>query len=201
MLSLISSPPSLRRLVQEIDSRVATGQISSPIRNSEALAFPYLQAVIRESLRMYPPVTAALLKVVPPSGDTVPSRNGGSVHLPGGTLLGHDLYGILRSRDLWGDDTDVFRPERWLEAEEESSSEKGRSERLRTMIRNVDLVFGTGKFQCLGKSLATIELNKVFVELLRRYDFSLCQPEAPLSIWSAGAWVITDFWLRATKRT
>lgn len=44
------------------------------------------------------------------------------------------------------------------------------------MERTNDLIFGHGKYSCLGKSVAMIELNKVFVELFRRFDFSLMEP-------------------------
>lgn len=33
------------------------------------------------------------------------------------------------------------------------------------MARVVDLTFGSGRFKCLGKSVATIQLNKVIVEV------------------------------------
>lgn len=45
------------------------------------------------------------------------------------------------------------------------------------MEKNNDLILGHGKYQCLGKSIAFLELNKVFVELLRRFEFELIDPE------------------------
>ena len=47
------------------------------------------------------------------------------------------------------------------------------------MEKNNDLIFGHGKYQCLGKTVAFIELNKIFVELLRRFEFELVHPEKP----------------------
>jgi hypothetical protein len=51
----------------------------------------------------------------------------------------------------------VFRPERWLEVAD--------AEKLREMEGTVDLVFGFGKYQCLGRNIAFLELNKAFVEV------------------------------------
>jgi cytochrome P450 len=115
MLSLIITPQALRRILAEIDAGIAACKISSPVTNTQALALPYLQAMIRESLRMYPPVAARNLGEVPPSGNLVSNGEAAPVHLPGGTLLGHDVYGIMQSCRIWGLDADIFRPERWLE--------------------------------------------------------------------------------------
>ena len=68
----------------EIDSGVNSGSISCPIKDQEARALPYLQACIKEGLRLYPPATALSKKEVPPEGVVV---NG--VHVPGGTDIGY----------------------------------------------------------------------------------------------------------------
>ena len=69
------------------------------------------------------------------------------------------------------------------------------------MERNNDLIFGHGKYSCLGKSVAVIELNKIFVELLRRFEFSLMQPEDG---WRGGAcygvFFQKDLWVTVRKR-
>ena len=66
-----------------MDDGIISGTISSPIKDSEAKALPYLQACIKEGLRLFPPTSALLSKRVPPGGDTL---NG--VFLPGGTDIG-----------------------------------------------------------------------------------------------------------------
>jgi cytochrome P450 len=65
---------------------------------------------------------------------------------------------VTRSRAVFGDDAGVFRPERWLAATTEP-------ERLRRMNAAVDLDFGHGRYQCLGKSIAMMELNKIYFEV------------------------------------
>ncbi len=83
MLFLITTPRVLWRLRAEIDEAVNSGNISNPIRDQEARALPYLQACIKEGLRLFPPVTGLLTKLVPPEGDTIDG-----VFLPGGTDIG-----------------------------------------------------------------------------------------------------------------
>ena len=69
---------------------------------------------------------------------------------------------------IFGDDADCFRPERWLEAE---------PERLKEMENIVDLVFGSGRWLCLGKTMVLMELRKVFVEVSARGVMVLCAVE------------------------
>ena len=53
-------------------------------------------------------------------------------------------------------DADIFRPERWIEAD---PSTRARYE------RTTEAIFGSGRFVCLGKNIAVMELNKAFVEV------------------------------------
>jgi cytochrome P450 len=41
------------------------------------------------------------------------------------------------------------------------------------MEKTVKLVFGYGKYQCLGQNIAWIELNKIFFELIRNFEWSV----------------------------
>ncbi|OLN86894.1 Pisatin demethylase 13 [Colletotrichum chlorophyti] len=188
LLSLLSNPSAFAALREEIDTAISLRMISSPVRDAEAKAMPYLQAVIREGLRLYPPSTGIVSKEVPDGGDTIHGYR-----LPAGTQLGENVCSIGRSKDVYGSDAHVFRPERWLEAADDE-------DRCRAMLGTNDLVFGHGKFYCMGRNIALMELNKVFVELLRRYDFAIAKPEKPMKLWSAGFWITHDFWLRITKR-
>ncbi|KAK3389959.1 cytochrome P450 [Podospora didyma] len=186
LLFLINSPQALRCLREEIDTRFQSGAISSPITNAEALAMPYLQAVIREGTRLFPPATGLAEKVVPKGGDTLHG-----FYVPKGTQVGQNMWGILRLKNIFGEDADVFRPERWLEADEEQ---------LKAMQNTWALVFGSGKYECLGKTLALMQLNKFFVELLRRFDFAVLNPLTPLKLHNASVWMTNDFWVRITWR-
>ena len=92
-----------------------------------------------------------MAKEVPPSGDIV---NG--LFVPGGTSIGYCAFGIFRDKKIWGEDADVFRPERWLDCG---------AEKLREREQTLELIFAFGKYQCLGRNVALMELNKVFVEV------------------------------------
>ncbi len=80
---------------------------------------PYLQACIKEGLRIFPPITALRERVVPPGGDTI-----GDVVLPGGTTVGLNLPGLL-TNEAFGPDAKVYRLERWLNASPEQLRRMG----------------------------------------------------------------------------
>jgi cytochrome P450 len=130
---------------------LSNAKISNPIKDAEARELPYLQAVIKEGMRIFPPVTGLFLKEAPPGGDTL---NG--VFIPEGTCIGSSAFGVMRNPKIWGKDACLFRPERWLE---------GDSEEIQQKDLNLELVFGYGRYQCLGKNVARMELNKIFVEV------------------------------------
>lgn len=90
-------------------------------------------------------------KVVPLEGDTFRG-----MHLPPGTVIGYSAFGLSRNKEVWGDDADFFRPERWME---------GTVEEMKVKEAAVDLVFGHGRWLCLGKNVAYIELNKIIFEV------------------------------------
>jgi cytochrome P450 len=66
-LYVITNPIVRSRLLEKI-SNVS---ISKPIKDAEAPKLPYFQVVIKEGLGMFPPVTRAMSKEVPPGGDAI----------------------------------------------------------------------------------------------------------------------------------
>lgn len=151
-LGILSNPIAYRELLAEIDDGIAGGKISSPITDAEARSLPYLQAVIKEGLRIMPPASGAMFKQVPRGGDIIAGK-----FLPGGTQIGGSSVAIQRSKLIYGADADLFRPYRWLQADPAKVAE---------MNSTVDLCFHYGKYQCLGKAVAMMEFNKFFVEVL-----------------------------------
>ncbi|KAI9701772.1 MAG: hypothetical protein M1836_001115 [Candelina mexicana] len=152
LLAIISNPRVYARLVREIDEAIARGDVSSPILEEEARRLPYLQACIKEGLRRFPPITQLRERMAPPEGDTYNGQ-----HIPGGTFIGLNAWG-LQLNPVYGEDVEVFRPERWLTEDRI---------RLKEMERVQELIFGYGTTRCLGIPIAMMNLNKIFVEVRR----------------------------------
>ncbi|KAK1962291.1 cytochrome P450 [Colletotrichum sublineola] len=180
MLHLIATPRA------DIKNALAEGSVSVPITLAQAQSMPYLQAVMWEGFRMRPAVTYGHYKAVPPGGDTI-----AGIWVPGGTAIGHCHYGMMRNKKIFGEDVDVFRPERYLD---EPNGEE--------MQRTVELVFGTGRWMCAGKQVALMELNKIFWELLRQFDFQLAEPHnAGWKETSSVVFTHRDMWVKITEAT
>ncbi|KAF2106490.1 putative benzoate 4-monooxygenase cytochrome P450 [Lophiotrema nucula] len=150
VLAIISNPLVYRKLQVEIDTCIADGQVSSPIKDSEARKMPYLQACIYEGLRCHPPLVLPRERVVPPEGDIICGYK-----IPAGTFVGVNVWTSQR-HDIFGEDPEVFRPERWLEASDEQ---------LRAMKKTWELIFGHGTTKCLGQQVALMTMNKFFPEV------------------------------------
>ena len=159
LLYLITNPCVYSKLQREIDDAVRHGHAPSIgeglITADQAKNLPYLQAVIREALRVWPPVANIFPRDIPAGGDTV-VVDGESVFLPGGACIGYSACAMHRSEKIYGNDAVVFRPERWLESD---------PDKLAVMVRTNELIFGYGKFQCLGKPVAQIEIGKTVFEV------------------------------------
>ena len=102
-------------LLAEIDDLDGQQMLSNPVSFNEANQMKYLQACMKEAMRMHPAVGQLLERVVPKVGAEIDG-----VFLPGGTIVGMNPWVPSRDQSTYGKDADVFRPERWIQADEEA---------------------------------------------------------------------------------
>jgi cytochrome P450 len=155
----MTNPRVYAKLQREVDDAVRDGKAPPRgegfVSSVQARQLPYLHAVIRESIRTRPPVVNIFSRDVPPAGDTV-DVDGDSVFLPPGSCIGYSALPMHRSQTVYGKDARAFRPERWFESD---------ANRLAEMVRTNNLIFGYGRFLCLGKTVAMIEVEKTLFEV------------------------------------
>jgi cytochrome P450 len=185
MADVMTNLDVYRRLQSEIDQGIADGRISTPITDAEARKLPYLEGCIKEGLRIWPPITG----VMPRISDQDATVCG--VHVPAGTNVAWSAHAALRDKEVFGADADFYRPDRWIRATEEE---------YRLMDNSVDLCFGSGRWGCLGRPIAMIELNKMVPELLRRFDFAALNTAQPIVNKFYGVLIQQDLIVQITKR-
>lgn len=221
MLYIITHPEVYGKCVEEIEGNehVFTHWGESKERNSITSAdsrkhLSFVQACIKEGLRIWPPLQALNSKLSPPGGEGV---NG--VFIPGGIEVCHNAYTTQRRPEIYGADADTFRPERWLEAAAEAGKADGGSldqglgvdgnsigagedgkTRLARMESTLELIFGSGRFGCLGRHIALIELDKVIPVLLRNFEWAVADPSKGIESRCYGVFVQKGMWLKATPR-
>ncbi|KAG6377465.1 cytochrome P450 [Boletus reticuloceps] len=155
-------PDVQEKLQKELDE--ALGASDDAVTTYEQVKrLPYLDAVINEALRIHSTSAIGLPRVVPEGGLTIDG-----VHFPQGAVLSVPTYTIHRDKKAWGDDVDVFRPERWFE-------------RDHATIQKAFNPFSFGPRACVGRNLASMELLIIVSSILRRYHFVLAEPNESLA--------------------
>ncbi|EJF57948.1 cytochrome P450 [Dichomitus squalens LYAD-421 SS1] len=146
---------------------------------------PYLDAVVREALRLYAPITTTMR--VATQDDVIPvaapymDRRGrmcDEIRVRKGDIISVPIQAMNKGRETWGEDADVFRPERWEEGRhrEERCEEKGRGKHVQGLWGNM-LTFGggnpvNGNRSCIGYRFALSEIKVFLFVLLRDIEFS-----------------------------
>ncbi|KAJ6149758.1 hypothetical protein N7471_000957 [Penicillium samsonianum] len=178
----LKNPRTSMKLYEELTIALEENRISLPVswkQSQEQL--PYLDAVIKEALRLHPAVGLMLERVVPAEGLQLPD---GGPFLPAGTIVGANPWIIHRHR-VFGEDVESFVPERWLKMDTESESNF--QDRKQKMLR-ATFTFGAGPRTCIGKNISLLEIYKLIPSLLLRYKIELNDPSAEWE--TVNAWFV-----------
>ncbi|EXJ82168.1 hypothetical protein A1O1_08237 [Capronia coronata CBS 617.96] len=184
---LCQNPEAMKKLQEELHQALETGTMSYPPKWMEVNRLPYLEAVLKESMRIMPIAAWGLDRVVPKGGTTICGQ-----YIPGGAVVGCQIDATMRDKGVYGDDSDTFRPERWLDATE---TQKRRMDRA-------FIAFSAGKRICMGIHIAWLELKKALPLLVMNFDMSLVNPsqkpeeEARIS----AVKYAPPIWLRLSKK-
>ncbi|KAF6231018.1 hypothetical protein HO173_010718 [Letharia columbiana] len=152
---LVRHPHVLKKLRGEIES--VLGQDNN-ITRAYIQRMPYLQHVIKETLRLYPPVpiNTRFCK----QASTLPLGGGPDGRSPvlvrEGMPVAYSVYHMHRRKDIYGSDAGSFRPERW-EGSELSDIKWGY------------LPFNGGPRLCLGKDFGLMLASYGIARMIQAY--------------------------------
>jgi cytochrome P450 len=153
---LLSQNPAAEARLHEELAQVLGGR---PPQVEDIPRLPYLDAVIREALRLYPPAYILSRTAIEPF------ELGGYQFSKGVTVL--MLPWILHRQARYFDEPEAFRPERWLD---------GLTERLPTYAY---FPFGGGPRRCIGQGFALLEAALLVGVIAQRFRFRL-EPGHPV---------------------
>ncbi|KAF1980383.1 cytochrome P450 [Bimuria novae-zelandiae CBS 107.79] len=160
--SLATNPEYLARLRAEHDAvfgtDISTSHIMSMVQQEpERLnKLPYTLAVIKETLRLYPPV-AGIRSGTP---DVNLPDDSGKLFPTAGIKI-WTVHAALHRNEKYWPEPNTFIPDRWLAKE---------GDRLHP-IKGAWRPFEHGSRNCIGQALALIELKLVLIMIMREFDF------------------------------
>ncbi|OAP58934.1 hypothetical protein AYL99_06231 [Fonsecaea erecta] len=161
LINLLQHPEKMAKLEKEILS----ASLSDMPQFSEVHNLPYLDSVIRESLRWNMAAVGWLERTVPGTGAMIDG-----VWVSSGTDVSVSKAVLHRDADVFGPDPELFMPERWIGLSDEE---------LRRMDQ-ADLSFSTGRRICIGRNLAMIEIKKAIARLIRTFKIAPTDPNDDL---------------------
>ncbi|KAK7687003.1 hypothetical protein QCA50_009502 [Cerrena zonata] len=171
LYSLCTNPRVQEKLREELLT-VGTDMPSM----DELNALPYLDMVMRETLRLHPAVTnsakSAFQDDVIPVKEPYTDRFGNirnEIRVAKGDAVIVPVQAVNQSTFLWGEDAKDFRPERWDDLPEAVKSIPG--------IYSHILTFIGGPRACIGYRFSLIEMKSLLFTLIRTFDFELAVPK------------------------
>ncbi|EIE24557.1 cytochrome P450 [Coccomyxa subellipsoidea C-169] len=153
--TLAKHPEKTEKLIQEIDS---IGR-SAAIGPAELARMPYLDACLKESMRLYPPG-----HITPRQPVTEDFTVKGYI-IPKGTWIHMPIFSLQRSEEYYGRPLE-FIPERWVEGAPEETA-------LNRKVPGSWMAFGEGTRSCVGQRFALQEAKITLARLFQRFTFKL----------------------------
>ncbi|KAG2147601.1 cytochrome P450 [Suillus clintonianus] len=179
-LSLLKHPQTYYRLQAEVDSFFPPGE--DILSTAHHPRMSYLNAVINETLRLFPPVLSGSQRGVPRGSD---GKFVGPYFLPEGTSAFVHTYSLQRDPRNFSPSPDTFWPERWLTPEERAAlpsfDSKGMDKFSVIHDTKAFVPFSFGPAHCIGKQLACQEIRMVVCAMMHRLNFRFAEGYDPES--------------------
>lgn len=165
---LAQNPHVEQKLVEEIDRLAPKSGSGQELAFKDLADFTYLNNVINEALRLYPP--GAMLSRYAEKDVSLQGSNGKEYHIRKGTSIVIPVYSIHRDEDYWENPSE-FDPDRFSPEHSEKRP------------KWAHLPFGIGPRNCIGQRFAMEEAKLALIALYRDYTLKLHpRTEVPLKL-------------------
>jgi len=173
ILHILAQHPDVQeKLRQEIRSAQQEGV---DLSYDQLMSLQYLDAICRETLRLYPPVSfvtrTARKEVVLTTSTPVTTIDGSTITeipVPAGTDIIVSILASNRNPAIWGSDVLEWKPERWLSPLPQSVADA----HVPGIYSNL-MTFNAGGRACIGFKFSQLEMKVVLSLLVERFKFSL----------------------------
>ncbi|KAF7369928.1 hypothetical protein MSAN_00622300 [Mycena sanguinolenta] len=171
-LTIVAEDNDLQqRLREELRAAKALKAPGEDLNFNELERLPFLDAVVREILRVYSPVTFVwrqttkdvMVPLTYPIRSTITGEETKELLIKQGTAIYLGLSAANRSTAIWGPDAAEFKPERWLKRDQTEAKLPGAYSGMMTFL--------SGAKVCPGKTFAILEMKLVFSVLLLVFSF------------------------------
>lgn len=155
LFHVLNNPHVIPKLQMELDEALPIQGVPSYDQVKE---LPYVDAVIKETMRIHSTSSLGLPRVVIGDGITIQNH-----FFPAGTTLSVPAYTIHHSKEIWGEDAEEFRPERWTK------------DKLTDRQKDAFIPFSYGPRSCVGRNVAEMEMALIVSTVFRNFEFELYQ--------------------------
>jgi cytochrome P450 len=157
LVELMRQPEFLKKAQQEIEDLVGKDKL---VEESDCPNLPFVQAIVKETFRLHPPIPLLLRKAVEPC-----EVNGYKIDV--GTLLFVNVWAMGRDPDNWENPME-FKPDRFLK----SNTVEGDSNNVDVKGQHFQyLPFGTGRRVCVAIPLAMQEVYTTLATMIQCFDY------------------------------
>ncbi|KAI9440827.1 cytochrome P450 [Lactarius indigo] len=153
--------------------------------HDQLVSLPLLEAVCRETLRLYAPVPGVMRTarsdVILPLSSPIHDVDGREIHeifVPENTNLYIQIYNLNRDPSIWGTDAAEWKPERWLAPRPESVEKAN----VPSVYANT-MTFIGGPRSCIGFMFSLLEMKVALSQIVP--TFRLAPTEAEV-VWRYG---------------
>ncbi|KAJ3565767.1 hypothetical protein NP233_g7436 [Leucocoprinus birnbaumii] len=161
---------------EKLRTEISEAQRDGQLSYDQLVSLPYLDAICRETLRLYPPLNFAGLRtarkdMILPLSKPIIGANGKEVTevvIPNGTNIILSILGSNTNPDIWGNDAHEWKPERWLSPLPDAVVDA----RMPGIYSHLLTFLGGGR-ACIGFKFSQLEMKVVLSVLISTFRFEL----------------------------